>query len=183
MNQFSDPHQFVRIDSIDDVDSVLSLAKEILGDNRTSYCSRHQGRRSKRRISIGSYSFPSDKFEIFSKVGVTCVCCGLKGTRINIYKELHSTHGRPIAILMGVRSDGSEEPITLDHIIPFSVGGKSSADNYRPMCEECNVLRNDSFVDPVTQHASGSRFERVTPVLPELNEIPDPFSEIEIDFS
>lgn len=49
--------------------------------------------------------------EVFSKDGGVCICCGLN------------------------------ENLQVDHIIPFSKGGKTTLDNFQTLCKSCNAKK------------------------------------------
>jgi hypothetical protein len=70
------------------------------------------------------------------------------------------THSRSIpreVMLKVVRRDGRicqrchtpvpDDQVEFDHIIPFSRGGRSTADNIRLLCRECNRQKSDSLDD------------------------------------
>jgi 5-methylcytosine-specific restriction endonuclease McrA len=45
---------------------------------------------------------------------------------------------------------GKEEPtvkVTMDHIVPVSLGGASTIDNIQPLCETCNTLKDNKIID------------------------------------
>lgn len=33
----------------------------------------------------------------------------------------------------------------IDHIVPFSHGGRNHIDNYQPMCAECNLIKSNTL--------------------------------------
>ena len=42
---------------------------------------------------------------------------------------------------------GSKESITVDHVIPLSLGGANSVDNIQPLCEACNTEKAATIAD------------------------------------
>lgn len=42
---------------------------------------------------------------------------------------------------------GSDENITLDHVVPVIKGGKNSLDNLQPLCASCNSWKNSKTID------------------------------------
>jgi hypothetical protein len=76
------------------------------------------------------------RLSVFAQKGCVCVNCGKVGTRL----------------LKGVGRGGEEHwdlytndllPITVDHIIPKSLGGENHMDNYQPMCAPCNFRKGN----------------------------------------
>jgi 5-methylcytosine-specific restriction endonuclease McrA len=47
---------------------------------------------------------------------------------------------------------GSDEDITLDHIVPVSLGGKTDRDNVQPLCRSCNSSKWQKIVDYRPEH-------------------------------
>ena len=37
--------------------------------------------------------------------------------------------------------------LTIDHVVPISLGGKHSADNVQPLCGPCNSRKKDKYID------------------------------------
>lgn len=104
------------------------------------------------RVQIFRYSVlkeePLSKLENFSRSvkqlklyvekGCVCVKCGAEGSRL----------------VLGEAKDGSKHwvvctrdlvPLTKDHIVPRSLGGKNHIDNYQPMCAPCNYHKGDGI--------------------------------------
>lgn len=45
-------------------------------------------------------------------------------------------------------TQGSEEnPLTIDHVIPVSRGGRHTADNIQPLCLQCNMRKHAKTID------------------------------------
>jgi 5-methylcytosine-specific restriction endonuclease McrA len=47
---------------------------------------------------------------------------------------------------------GSTEPLTVDHVIPLSLGGSNAIDNIQPLCEGCNFLKDQGTTDYRPSH-------------------------------
>ena len=71
----------------------------------------------------------------FRKNGKDCCCCGIKGTKF-ILTQIYKQH-RPTIKLYG-ECNGKLILMTIDHIVPISLGGKNSQSNYQTMCDSCN---------------------------------------------
>ena len=76
------------------------------------------------------------RLSVFAQKGCVCVTCGKVGTRL----------------IKGVDKGGGKHwdvytddllPITVDHIIPRSLGGPDHMDNYQPMCSPCNSRKGN----------------------------------------
>lgn len=79
-----------------------------------------QAKYSKRRARIldSEGSFTPDEWTaLCEKYGNICLCC----------KE--------------------KKPLTIDHVIPLSKGGKNSIDNIQPLCLECNMYKHTKTID------------------------------------
>jgi 5-methylcytosine-specific restriction endonuclease McrA len=42
---------------------------------------------------------------------------------------------------------GEQVPLTIDHVIPLSKGGRNSIDNLQPLCLSCNNIKQDKTID------------------------------------
>jgi len=85
----------------------------------------------------------SQRYQLFASKGVTCVSCGLVGEFFGLEKICYQEGDRYHFNLYGVR-DGREILMTKDHIVPKSMGGKNTLDNYQVMCFECNAEKADT---------------------------------------
>jgi hypothetical protein len=185
-NQYTDTTKFELIANHLDVEIVL---KDALGDFVGDAIYKRRYGAGAERFKVGNYLCPRARLRVFAQVGTTCAICGLQGKWVNIYKHVDSDiQSSPIhAVVVGVKSDGSEEPLTLDHIIPVSQGGKSVSSNYRPMCADCNVIRACSPIEQVKEiHSQRMKFlerdrkkmQEYLSYVPTDEEIPNLFDDI-----
>jgi len=42
---------------------------------------------------------------------------------------------------------GSRESITVDHVVPLSLGGSNAIENIQPLCERCNTEKGATIRD------------------------------------
>jgi 5-methylcytosine-specific restriction endonuclease McrA len=42
---------------------------------------------------------------------------------------------------------GTTERLSVDHVVPLSLGGSNAIDNIQPLCEMCNSLKSDTIAD------------------------------------
>lgn len=70
------------------------------------------------------------RLKVFYHKGTTCVKCGITGTQLALGAGRNSLH-------WDVYTDDFY-PLTVDHIIPKSLGGSSKLRNLQPMCCLCN---------------------------------------------
>lgn len=42
---------------------------------------------------------------------------------------------------------GRDEPLTIDHVVPLSVGGSNTIDNLQPLCKSCNCKKSTKTID------------------------------------
>jgi hypothetical protein len=82
----------------------------------------------------------------FKVKGVKCVCCGLEGSFFlkSIDRSIDAK-GQPIphpgiwyVNLYAVNPTGGRILMTMDHILPKSLGGETHVKNLQPMCAPCN---------------------------------------------
>ena len=84
----------------------------------------------------------SDRYKVFFIKGYKCSKCGLEGKFFALEKSSENEK-RYHLNLYGIDKDGNEVLMTKDHIIPRSLGGKNTLDNYQPMCVNCNVKKGN----------------------------------------
>ena len=46
-----------------------------------------------------------------------------------------------------LRCGSRDELLTVDHVIPLSLGGANSIDNIQPLCEGCNLLKGQGTTE------------------------------------
>ena len=80
------------------------------------------------------------RLKVFYYKGTTCCECGIKGTIL--------THGldKKGNLHIDLCTD-KYYPLTIDHIIPKSKGGKDTLENLRPMCRDCNRRRGNKDIE------------------------------------
>ncbi|QGT54442.1 hypothetical protein b3_0199 [Synechococcus phage B3] len=75
---------------------------------------------------------------VFAQKGCVCVSCGRVGTRL--IKGIDSKGG----VHWDLYTDDLF-PITVDHIVPRSLGGLDDMSNYQPMCSPCNGKKGNGL--------------------------------------
>lgn len=95
----------------------------------------------KRVFSFGGKDYlvkmNSQRYFMF-KENCSCVCCGLKGTRM--FLEYHLNDMTPHFNLYG-EIEGELVLMTKDHILAKALGGEDRHSNYQTMCSTCNGLK------------------------------------------
>lgn len=74
-------------------------------------------RRAREKNALGRFT-DKDWQEILDAYGNKCLCCGQ-----------------------------SDIPLTIDHIVPLSLGGTNTKDNLQPLCSSCNSKKNAQTID------------------------------------
>lgn len=82
-----------------------------------TYRAKYHRRRSNVTGSGGSYT-PEEWAALLVDCGYRCLCCGKTGVKL-----------------------------TVDHIIPVSLGGSSNIDNIQPLCLPCNARKQDRIIN------------------------------------
>lgn len=88
-------------------------------------------------VKVSSHRFVQFKKQNF------CVCCGLVG---NIFKLERSLKENPHLNFYN-RTQSMDILFTKDHIVPKSLNGKDSLENYQTMCVICNNIKSNFDVD------------------------------------
>ena len=94
-------------------------------------------------FSFGSIiiNLNEDRLACFRKSGFVCAACKRSGRFIALeYVESKSYSGYSLNVYS---DDGAY--FTKDHIIPKSLGGKDSLDNYQTMCWKCNANKGSKI--------------------------------------
>lgn len=100
----------------------LRIHSVFLGDYHLGHLAQHKEHR---------------RLRVFYHKGTVCVNCGIEGVRLikrldngSVHLDLYTKD----LVMM-----------TIDHIIPKSLGGDDSLDNLRPMCSHCNSIRGNAL--------------------------------------
>lgn len=88
---------------------------------------------------IYTISMSSQRYFVFRE-NMSCVCCGLQGTKIYLEYFPTDTQAKPHFNLYG-EENGDLVLFTKDHIRAKSKGGKNKHSNYQTMCATCNSLK------------------------------------------
>lgn len=86
---------------------------------RSSKIKSNYLRRAKLKISEFSYTYPEWQ-ALVNQYDHTCLCCGRREPDIKL---------------------------TVDHVIPISLGGSNSIDNIQPLCQSCNSKKRAKHID------------------------------------
>jgi hypothetical protein len=90
----------------------------------------------KERLLADLHSFSSHpRLRVFHHKGTTCVTCDRIGTRLIQGEGRGRVH-------WDIYTDNLY-PLTVDHIIPRSLGGSDDLDNLQPMCAGCNFKKGN----------------------------------------
>ena len=103
------------------------------------------GRKYDNDVIVDGYSVrrTSLRYMTFYQKGVTCACCGRKGSYFKLEPggSKDDTNRRHFNLYA---EDGVL--MTKDHIIPKSKGGKNTVDNMQTMCAICNEKKADKII-------------------------------------
>lgn len=77
------------------------------------------------------------RLRVFYHKGTTCVTCGKVGTRLILGQQFKTKQEH-----WDIYTEDLY-PITVDHIIPKSLGGSDELENLQPMCSGCNSRKGN----------------------------------------
>lgn len=94
-------------------------------------------------VKIDGYiaNLHSWRYKVF-RHSTVCVDCGVEGL---IFCLDGSGGKRAHFNLYGIKPNGSVVMLTKDHILPVSLGGADSMDNFQTMCERCNCNKGSKL--------------------------------------
>jgi HNH endonuclease len=72
---------------------------------------------------------------------LTCVCCGRAGNAFLVERHVNDTQVQYLNLYSITK--GEIVLMTVDHILPDSMGGKYSTDNFQTMCRICNLSKRN----------------------------------------
>jgi hypothetical protein len=89
----------------------------------------------------GEYKVKLQRAKTFMKKGITCVRCGMTGS----FFALELDKGNGVHLDLYAIDGGEEVLMTIDHIIPKSMGGVNKMINFQIMCKICNELKGNDM--------------------------------------
>lgn len=99
----------------------------------------------KTTFSLGDCSMrkKNQRYRLFFEKGMVCVSCGATGEIAIVESPWYK--GNPHVNVYAIDLLGNLIPLTKDHILPKSLGGTNSQDNYQVMCKDCNVAKSNGI--------------------------------------
>lgn len=90
----------------------------------------------------------SVRYKNFKFNSVECSCCGIKGVYFNLEKAKKGLYKfrQPHFNLYGLIDEVTPVMMTMDHIVPKSLGGSNALSNLHTLCEVCNYEKGDKNV-------------------------------------
>lgn len=85
------------------------------------------------------------RLKVFWLKGFKCVHCGIEGNCIIHWKQSKKHSHFDLFHI----DEGGRILMTVDHIIPKSLGGKWNMENLQPMCTKCNHKKGDTLCLPM----------------------------------
>ena len=95
-------------------------------------------------MHMGSLRYANFKYN-----GTSCVKCRIKGKYFRLERSAGDNVKKRHFNLYGVNSKGEEILMTMDHILPKSLGGEDDVRNLQTMCEKCNSKRGNPLAFPL----------------------------------
>jgi hypothetical protein len=103
-------------------------------------------------ITVGGTNIKiTSKYHVHIKNNFTCISCGMQGVVYRKEADYHKYRNQSYdntkfhLNLYGIDSKGKYHLMTIDHIIPKSIGGQNELINYQCMCESCNKEKGNDF--------------------------------------
>lgn len=84
------------------------------------------------------------RLRVFAHKGTICVTCGKIGTRLVLGKGKGRQYKGGKGLHWDVYTDDLY-PLTVDHIVPKSLGGSDHINNLQPMCSGCNSNKGNGL--------------------------------------
>lgn len=82
-----------------------------------------------------------ERLKVFHQKGTKCIHCNRQATVIAKGKGRGSFHWD----LYCEEPDGNYIPLTVDHILPKSLGGSNDIENLQPLCYPCNKKKGNKI--------------------------------------
>jgi hypothetical protein len=91
-----------------------------------------------------------------SEVQVSIATSTVKGAVQRYHTELRATSvvsGSPVSVVASTfvplteTLSGATEELSVDHVIPLSLGGSDRFENLQVLCRDCNSLKGDTVAD------------------------------------
>lgn len=97
------------------------------------------------RVRLGRYkwSFKNHKYNQFYLDNLRCVQCHAKCTEVIFSIEGKNRSKKSPTVVFYCANERTR--LTVDHIMPKSMGGEDYAHNYQTLCLDCNRLKGTSI--------------------------------------
>lgn len=126
--------EFVRTSRLRNIEKVKKRVKQYILENKEKIKERYKkwslanpekermrAKQRRDRLRGASGSFSVDEWNtIKKKYGNKCLCCGRKEPEIKL---------------------------TIDHVVPISIGGNNTIENIQPLCHSCNSRKQAKEID------------------------------------
>jgi 5-methylcytosine-specific restriction endonuclease McrA len=127
------------------------------------YNSRYNDRACKKPYfkEENGYRINLRRVQVFKEKGICCANCKAKASLFILEKEAEN---RVILHLIGMQNSEIFE-LTIDHIIPCSLGGADNISNYQILCSKCNTSKGSNsdikiYIDSVKNEKDFLAFEQ-----------------------